>query len=34
MKPKVILVGIVMLGLYLVGQKLSWDAQRYAYCTK
>ncbi len=33
MKPKVILVGIVILVLYLVGQKLSWDAQRYDYVT-
>ena len=33
MKPKVILIGIVVFALYLVGQKLSWDSQRYDYVT-
>ena len=33
MKPKFILTGIVILVLYLIGQKLSWDAQRYDYVT-
>ncbi len=33
MKPKVILTGIVLLVLYLVGQKLAWDSQRFDYVT-
>ncbi|MCA9411358.1 MAG: hypothetical protein KC931_03250 [Candidatus Omnitrophica bacterium] len=31
MKPKFVLLAIVLLALYLVGQKLAWDSQRYDY---
>lgn len=31
MKPKVVFLAVVLVVLYLIGQKLSWDSQKYDY---